>query len=77
MSSKIDLATLNAVQQTLRTLTMAMAAATKADLHVLGDVLTSGAGNVDLMPEAQNMIADLGAGVSAMAKGLQPRGPMN
>lgn len=77
MNSKPDLATLNAVQQTLRTLTMALAAATKADLHVLGDLLTSGAENGDLLPDAQNMIADLGTGVSAMANRLQPDGPMN
>lgn len=77
METNLDMPTLNAVQQTLRTLTLAMATACKADLHVLSDLLTLAAGNKDLMPEAQAMIADLGAGMSAMANGVTPKGMTN
>lgn len=77
METNLDMPTLNAMQQTLRTLTMAMAGACKADLHVLSELLTLAAANKDLMPEAQAMIADLGSGMAAMANGLTPNGMTN
>lgn len=73
MENKIDAHTLSVLQQVLRTLTLSLATASKADLHTLASLLTSGAANPQLAPEATLMLKDLGDGMGAIAEQLQPK----
>lgn len=74
MTNKPDTATINAVQQVLRTLTISMATAARVDLQDLADLLDSSSGNPDLMPEARAMIRDLAAGTARIASGFSAGG---
>lgn len=60
-----SLETLNAVQQVLRALMLALAGSCKANLGDLGAVLEAAALNDKLEPVARQMIADLAAGATA------------
>lgn len=74
MEMKPDAATLNAVQQVLRTLTISMATAARVDLAELSQLLASSAENRDLMPESRAMLTDLAAGTSRMANAFEGKG---
>lgn len=74
MTNKPDMATINAVQQVLRTLTLTMATAARVDLAELSQLLASSAENRDLMPESRAMLTDLAAGTSRMANAFEGKG---
>jgi len=73
MENRIDPHTLNVLQQALRTLTLSLAAATKADLHVLSQMLKASSSNDQLEPEARLMLTDLAEGMGMLATQLQPK----
>lgn len=58
---------LNATQQTLRVLVMALATEAKVDKGRLGLLLNGLADSPGLMPEAQTMLRDLATGLVAAA----------
>jgi hypothetical protein len=62
--SELDI--LNITQQVLRHLMLALAAANKSDLGIIGEVLESAATNTNLDPMACQMLADLAAGATGL-----------
>ena len=67
-SNTPDPATLNTVQQVLRQVVLAMAAATKADLATLSTLLGAATAHPDIDPIAKEMMADLSIGIGVVAK---------
>lgn len=59
--------TLNTTQQVLRLLMLSLAAASQADMAILGDLLERAATDQSLTEEARAMLADLAAGATGMA----------
>lgn len=74
MTNKPDMATINAVQQVLRTLTLTMATAARVDLAVLSQLLASSTQNPELVPEARAMLNDLAAGTAKIAGAFENNG---
>lgn len=73
MQTRIDPHTLNVLQQALRALTLSVATAAKADLHVVAKMLQASAANDQLAPDARLMLMDLAKGMAELAATLQPR----
>lgn len=73
MENKIDAHTLNVLQQVLRTLTLSVATAAKADLHVLAKMLMASTANAQLATEAALMLKDLAEGLGNIAAEVQPK----
>ena len=70
--NQAELDILNITQQVLRNLTIALAAVNASDLGKLGMSLEAAAANQTLDPMAQQMLADLAAGVTGLhAAGLR------
>lgn len=74
MENKPDAATINAVQQTLRTLTVTLATAARVDLAELAQLLASAGQNPQLMPEAKAMIGDLAYGLGKVSGAFDGKG---
>lgn len=66
--------TLNITQQVLRTVTVAVATAAKADLRVLSCVLAESTHNAALHPQAKAMLEDLAAGIGQLANAFENNG---
>lgn len=73
MQTRIDPHTLNVLQQALRALTLSVATAAKADLHVVAKLLQASAANDQMPPDARLMLMDLAKGMAELAATLQPR----
>jgi hypothetical protein len=71
MSPTTDPHTINAVQQTLRSLTVALATAARVDFGELSELLAASAKNDALTPEAVVMLDDLAKGVGMLGKAFK------
>lgn len=69
-----DNMTLNITQQVLRTVTLCVATAAKADLGVLAQLLEESTKNPRLHPQAEQMLADLASGIQLMANAFESNG---
>ncbi len=63
-----DPTSLSVVQQTMRSLMLALAGASKADLPTLATLLAAAAAHPDLHPDAKAMLHDLAVGASYAAR---------
>lgn len=66
--------TLNITQQVLRSVTLCVATAAKADLGVLAQLLEESTKNPKLHPQAEQMLADLASGIQLMANAFANNG---
>lgn len=66
--------TLNITQQVLRTITLGIATAAKADLGVLAGFLQESSKNEHLHPQAKLMLDDLASGMQKMASAFESNG---
>jgi len=72
MTTKLDMETLNAMQQVLRGLTVSLAAASRADLGELATLLQAFAAAHPVEPVAKAMLLDLADGMQALS-GQRPQ----
>lgn len=66
LMNESEIEILNITQQVLRQLMLALAAANKSDLAVIGGLLEDAANMTTLDPMARHMLADLAAGATML-----------